>query len=323
MTTSTKPMEFLRNLPPAEEPRFWQISPGRRLAWNEYGDPAGFPVMYYHGWPSSRLQARLAHHLALERGLRIVAMDRPGMGRSTFEPGRTLDSWPELMERFADALGIGKFGQLGVSGGGPYVLACAARIPERLTGSAVLGGAVPLAELRHGPRGLHPLYRLLIPCRKLPFWVFSALFQVASIASRWQPGLPPLSWLLRSVAEEDRRLLLDFPDVWAVITKSFQEGVCDGGGRGVMTDAEIYLQRLTIDLSSVHHPIRYWHGGEDRNIPLEMVREFTGKIAAAELIVDQEMGHFSLVLRRAPAALDYLAECVPAVSAGREGPESG
>jgi pimeloyl-ACP methyl ester carboxylesterase len=323
MYNTVHSLEFLRNLPPADEPRFWEISPGRRLAWNEYGDPDGLPVMYYHGWPSSRLQARLAHHLALERGLRIVAMDRPGMGRSTYKPGRTLDSWPALMERFADALGIGNFGQLGVSGGGPYVLACAARIPERLTGSAVLGGAVPLTELQHGPRGLHPLYRMLIPCRKLPSWAFSALFRIASIASRWQPGRPPLSWLLRSVAAEDRRLLLDFPDVWSVITKSFQEGVCEGGGRGAMADAEIYCQRLTIDLANVRHPIRYWHGCEDRNIPVEMVREFTEKIAGAELIVDEQMGHFSLVLRRAPAALDYLAECVPAVSAGSGGPESG
>jgi pimeloyl-ACP methyl ester carboxylesterase len=307
MTTSSDHLEFLRDLPPAEEPRFWKISPGRRLAWNEYGDPDGFPVMYYHGWPSSRLQARLAHHLARERGLRIVAMDRPGMGRSTFEAGRTLDSWPELMGRFADALGIGKFGQLGVSGGGPYVLACAARIPGRLSGSAVLGGAVPLMELRHGPRGLHPLYRMLIPCRELPAWIFSALFRIASIASRCQPDWPPLSWLLRTVAAEDRRLLLDFPEVWSVITKSFQEGVCEGGGRGVMADAETYFQSLTIDLANVRHPVRYWHGGEDRNIPVEMVREFTGKIAGAELVVDEEMGHFSLVLRRAPAALDYLA----------------
>jgi pimeloyl-ACP methyl ester carboxylesterase len=308
MTTSPEPLEFLQNLPPAEEPRFWEISPGRRLAWNEYGDTDGFPVMYYHGWPSSRLQARLTHHLARERGLRIVAMDRPGMGHSTFEPGRTLDSWPELMERFADALEIGKFGQLGVSGGGPYVLACAARIPGRLTGSAVLSGAVPLTELRHGPLGLHLLYRMLIPCRKLPAWVFSGLFRIASIASRCQPVWPPMSWLLRTLAAEDRRLLLDFPEVWAVITKSFQEGVCGGGGRGVMADAEIYFQRLTIDLANLRHPIRYWHGGEDRNIPEELVREFTGKIAGAELVEDEEMGHFSLVLRRAPAALDYLAE---------------
>lgn len=306
MNPADESLEFLRDPPPAGEPRFWEISPGRRLAWNEYGDPAGFPVMYYHGWPSSRLQARLAHHLARERGLRIVAMDRPGIGRSTFEAGRTLESWPELMERFADALGIGRFGQLGVSGGGPYVLVCAARIPGRLTGSAVLAGAVPLAEAGNGPRDLHPVYRMLIPFRKLPGPVFSALFRVVALASRWPPGWPPLSWLLPTVAAADRRLLLDFPELWAVMAKSFQEGA-RGGGRGVMADAEIYFQPLGIDPGSLRHPIRYWHGGEDRNIPVAMVREFTGKIAGAQLVVDEAPGHFSLVLRRAPAALDYLA----------------
>ncbi|MES2439284.1 MAG: alpha/beta hydrolase [Verrucomicrobiota bacterium] len=263
--------------------------------------------MYYHGWPSSRLQARLAHHLARERGLRLIAMDRPGMGRSSLEQGRLLKTWPDLMERFADWLGIGRFGQLGVSGGGPYILACAADIPDRLTGSAVLGGAVPLAEISTGLTGLHPAYRLLIPFRKLPGAVFSPVFRVAALGSKWHPGWPPLSWALRTVGAEDGRLLLDFPDVWSVITKCFQEGVSVNGGRGVMADAAIYFQPLGIDLGSVRHPIRYWHGGDDRNIPLSMVREFTGKIAGAELQEDETMGHFSLVLRRAPAALDYLA----------------
>lgn len=295
---------------PADEPRFWQISPGRRLAWNEYGDPNGFPVMYYHGWPSSRLQAQLAHHLAQQRGLRIIAMDRPGMGRSTFEPGRTLDSWPGLMERFADALGIGKFGQLGVSGGGPYVLACAAGIPERLTGSAVLGGAVLMEESAAGLRGLHPAYRLLIPIRKLPGPVFSPMFRLAGLAARLNPAKPPLSWALRSLAAEDRKLLVDFPGLTDVLTASFQEASHGSGGRGVMTDAAIYFQPLGVDQGTVHHPIRYWHGGEDRNIPIAMVREFTRKIAGAELVVDEGLGHFSLVIQRAAAALDYLAERV-------------
>jgi pimeloyl-ACP methyl ester carboxylesterase/ribosomal protein S18 acetylase RimI-like enzyme len=302
-----QPLGFLENLPPAGEPRFWEISQGRRLAWNEYGDPQGQPVMYYHGWPSSRLQARLAHHLARERGLRLIAMDRPGMGRSTLERGRSLDSWPELMERFADHLGIGKFGQLGVSGGGPYVFACAAKIPERLSGSAVLGGMVPVDGLECGVGGLHLAYRTLIPFRKLPAGIFTPVFRAAALGSRLKPGSPPLSWALRTVGEEDRRLMLDFPDVWSVMTQSFEEGVSTHGGPGVMTDAEIYFQPLSVDLAEVRHPIRYWHGGDDRNIPLEMVREFTGKMPGAELMVDEPLGHFSLVMRRAPAALDYLA----------------
>ena len=138
-------MDFLRDLPPAPAPRYWQASSGRMLAWNEYGDPAGRPMLYFHGWPSSRLQGRLVHHLARERGLRVIAPDRPGIGRSTYEPGRRLESWPQLMADFADFLGIDRWAQLGVSGGGPYVLACAAMLGERVSASAVLCGAVPIA----------------------------------------------------------------------------------------------------------------------------------------------------------------------------------
>lgn len=307
-TRTSSSLEFLRDLPPSEEPQFWEVSTGRRLAWNEYGDPNGFPVMYYHGWPSSRLQARLVHHLAHERCLRIIAMDRPGIGRSTFEPQRTLDSWPRLIEQFANALQIEKFGQLGVSGGGPYVLACAARIPERVVGSVVLGGAVLIEETLGGLRGLHPAYRLLIPLRKLPGAWFSPMFRLTNWAARLNLTKPPLSWALLSLGAEDRELLLKFPDLRKVLTESFSEAIRSSAGCGVMADAEIYFQSLGIALNTVHHPIRYWHGGDDRNIPVAMVREFTRKIAGAELVVDEELGHFSLVIRRSAAALDYLAK---------------
>ncbi|GAA5121787.1 alpha/beta hydrolase [Luteolibacter yonseiensis] len=301
-------IDFAKNLPSAGEPRFWEISPGRHLAWNEYGDPQGKPVMYYHGWPSSRLQARLAHHLALERGLRLIAMDRPGMGRSSFEGGRLLDSWPGLMERFADGLGIGKFAQLGVSGGGPYVAVCAAKIPERLTASAVLGGMVPVDGLASGVRGLHPAYRALIPLRKLPAGLFTPVFRTAAaMGCGWKPAAPPMSWALRTVGTADKQLVLGSPEVWTVMARSFKEGVRIHGGHGAMADAAVYFQSLTFNPATVRHPIRYWHGGDDRNIPPEMLREFTGKIAGAELVVDGSLGHFSLVVERAPAALDHLA----------------
>jgi pimeloyl-ACP methyl ester carboxylesterase len=306
MSDDRAALDFLKNPPPVGEPRFWEISPTLRLAWNEYGAPDGFPILYYHGWPSSRLQARLTHHLARERGLRIVAMDRPGMGKSTFVPGRTLDSWPELMEGFTAALGIGKFGQLAVSGGGPYALACAARFPDRLSATAVLAGAVPLGK---SLEGLHWGYRLLGFLKKTtPCAVFTGLTHAGEAFSRLGPGSPPVRWLLGSVAREDRRVLLENPEVWTVIAKSFREGVQGGRGRGVMADADVYFQSLSFDPAQIRHPVRYWHGGDDQNIRLEMVREFVGKIAGAELVVDESLGHFSLVIRRAPEAMDYLAE---------------
>ena len=305
-----KELTFLENPPPAEEPNFWEHSPGKLLAWNEYGDPEGRPVFYYHGWPSSRYQARLAHHLASGRKLRLISMDRPGMGRSTLIPDRNLSDWPPLMSAFADHLGLAKFGQIGISGGGPYVLACAAEIPERLTGSVVLAGMVPLPLSKTGASGLHPIYRTLIPVRRAPALIFTYGFRLASFSCRANPRKLPLSLLLRSLSEEDRKIMLYSPDVWDVLTRSFTEGVCGpSGGRGVMIDSEIYFQKPTFDPSVITHPIRYWHGGDDKNIPASLVQELTEKMPNADLTLNEDLGHFSLAVHRASDALDYLAGC--------------
>lgn len=301
---------FLENPPPAEAPHLWEHSSGKYLAWNEYGDPNGKPVFYYHGWPSSRFQARLAHHLARKKNLRLIAMDRPGIGKSSLMPGRNLSDWPPLIAAFADHLGLEKFGQIGVSGGGPYVLACAAKIPERLTRSAVLAGMVPLPLTRAGTSELHPIYRALIPIRKAPSAVFTLGFRVASFASRANPEKLPLSLLLRSLSAEDRAIMLYSPEIWKVLTKSFTEGVCSAsGGRGVMIDSEIYFEKPDFTPSTIKHPIHYWHGGDDKNIPASLVEELSTDMPYANLIVEPELGHFSLAIHRAPAALDYIAGC--------------
>ncbi|MEX1049379.1 MAG: hypothetical protein WED15_07615, partial [Akkermansiaceae bacterium] len=157
--------------------------------------------------------------------------------------------------------------------------------------------------------GLHWGYRLLGSLKNtLPCAVFTGLFRLAEKFSRLSPASPPVKWLLGSVGKEDQRVLLEVPEVWAVIAKSFREGVQGGRGRGVMADADIYFQPLSFDPAQIRHPIRYWHGADDRNIRLELVRRFVDQIAGAKLEVAATLGHFSLVLRRAPAALDHLAE---------------
>lgn len=297
-------LAFLQNMPVAEAPRFWESPQGMRVAWAECGDPAGRPLFFYHGWPSSRLQGALLHSLAMERNLRVITLDRPGIGASSFVPHRKLSDWPPMVAAFADALGIGRFAQFAVSGGGPYLLACAAAMPERLTASAVLCGAVPLAG--SGMSGFHPAYRILARLRWLPGPVFSMPLMLAARLAGCDPLRPPLRWIIDSLAAADRDLLRASPEVFGVLAGSFREGVRQGG-RGVMGDAEIYIQGWEIPYDTIRHPIHYWHGGKDRNIPAAAVKDFVAGIPSAKLVIDPDEGHFSLAIHRAATAMDHLA----------------
>jgi len=110
---------------------------GRRLAYTEWGLPDGKPLLYFHGTPGSRLWCPDEDATAAA-GVRLIAPDRPGFGRSDPQEGRTLADWPKDVEALADALHISSFAVVGVSGGGAYAAACAALIPRRLSGVAVV-----------------------------------------------------------------------------------------------------------------------------------------------------------------------------------------
>ena len=134
---------------------------GRELAYEEYGDRDGTPVLSFHGGLSSRLDAAPAHDAAVALGVRLISPDRPGMGRSTFQPDRRLVDWPADVACLADALGLEHFAAMGWSAGGPYAAVCGALMPERVTALALLSSSVPI-DLYGTTRGLTPDDRLLL-----------------------------------------------------------------------------------------------------------------------------------------------------------------
>jgi pimeloyl-ACP methyl ester carboxylesterase len=118
-----------------------RLPDGRSLAYAEYGALDGMPVFYFHGLSGSRLEAAMLDNDAFEKaGICLIACDRPGMGRSDFQPGRGFSHWPADIVCIADRLGLGKFGVFGVSGGGGYVSVCARLIPDRLTAAVIASG---------------------------------------------------------------------------------------------------------------------------------------------------------------------------------------
>src|SRR4029453_16121879 len=104
---------------------------GRNLTYLEVGDPHGPLVIHNHGGPSSPLEARLFATSALKNRLRLICVDRPGIGESSPQKTRTFSGWADDLTTIADALGYSEFGVTGWSEGGPWALAAAAYIDVR------------------------------------------------------------------------------------------------------------------------------------------------------------------------------------------------
>src|SRR6266480_6585347 len=138
-----------------------QLGTGSQVAFEEYGDPTGTPVVFCHGWPSSRTMAQLTDDAARQLCIRIISPDRPGISGSSFQANRRLLEWPPIVAQLADHLGLAEFRMLAISGGAPYAYATAWAMPERVRAIAVVSGAPPIIELSDH-EGLLPLYRWML-----------------------------------------------------------------------------------------------------------------------------------------------------------------
>src|SRR5712692_6720714 len=124
--------------------RVLRLQSGGHVAYDEYGDPQGVPVFFFHGWTSSRTMAQLTDAAARDLGVRIISPDRPGIRDSSFQPNRKLIDWPDVVEQLANHLGIEQFRIFAISGGSPYAYAAAWKLPDRVLAVAIASGAPPI-----------------------------------------------------------------------------------------------------------------------------------------------------------------------------------
>ncbi len=270
---------------------------GRELAFEEYGDPDGRPVLSFHGGLSSRLDAAPAHTAALALGVRIVSPDRPGMGRSTYQPGRRLLDWPTDVEALTDTLDIGRFAVMGWSCGGPYAAVCAAKMPERVTAVGLLSSAVPF-ELFGSTKGLSNDDRILLfLVRRIP-WLASALLRV-SIADASESRL--YREIRRSFPAVDAAALEErgqVADAVAFIKESMRQGTA-----GCLQDYRVFGNPWGFALDEVAAPVHIWEGAEDHTGPPEYRDLLLRHLRDARITVVPGEGHLSLLQHQAPAIL--------------------
>ena len=277
---------------------------GRKLGYGDYGDPRGEPVFFFHGWPSSRFHGKMLDQGGRERGLRIIAPDRPGIGLSDPLPGRSFGAWPSDIAALADALGLSKFRLFGISGGCPYTLATAAALPDRVRAAAVLCGAPPLGSAADKAH-MHWAYRSLAGLRTLRRAVMPAFLGVSQWMIHRGSHRAPMSWVMRSIPPSDREAIIEHGE-WEEVTRSYLEAV-RSGSPGVLADGELYLEPWDFEPEQIRVPVAFWHGTADRNLPCEVVKRLAGRVPGAEGHWIEGEGHYSLPLRYRDRVLDWLA----------------
>jgi pimeloyl-ACP methyl ester carboxylesterase len=273
-----------------------RLKSGGNLAYAEYGSDTGAPVLFFHGWPSSRTMAELTDTAARALGVRIISPDRPGICDSSFQPNRKLIDWPETVQELADHLGIERFRILAISGGAPYAYAVGWKIPERVRVMAIASGAVPIADLSDHS-GLLSLYRRMLALYRRSPQLLRALFYLARPIASIRPPIRfrPLVLKLLKLQPCDVQSLQDSAAFDACFES--QRRAWRASAKGVVADAEIFALPWGFRLENVDVPVRLWHGTKDRAFSVQIAQAVARRLPNCRTRYVEDEGHYSLPIR--------------------------
>jgi pimeloyl-ACP methyl ester carboxylesterase len=268
---------------------------GRALCVAEAGDSAGHTVFSLHGTPGSRLFWHEVVEDAETKGIRLIAYDRPGYGRSDPNPGRTVADAADDIAAIADELGVERYAVYGGSGGGPHALANAVR-PERVVAVAALASVAPwgadgldwldgmgqdnLDEFGATMEGEESLRRYLDEQRE------------AMLAGTPEAIAETLESLL---CPPDRACLTG--DLARYFHDQIGEALRDGVD-GWVDDDFVFVRPWGFELGEISVPVQVWHGSQDQFVPVAHGRWLAERISGAEEHVYDEDGHLTLQIAR-------------------------
>jgi pimeloyl-ACP methyl ester carboxylesterase len=241
------------------------VRDGRRLSFAEFGSPRGAAIVWMHGTPGARRQVPLeARAYAAEHDLRIIGLDRPGIGTSTPHLYADILDWVGDLERVADTLAIDTMRVIGLSGGGPYALAAGAGLPERVHGVGVLGGVAPTQgpdAIRGGLVELAAYAAPVLSLTRVPlgYALAAGLRLVAPLAG------PAIDTYAAFQPRGDKELLAR-PEFRAM----FLDDLLNGGRFHVgapLSDIILFTRPWGFTAADVKVPVRWWHGDHDHIIP--------------------------------------------------------
>lgn len=257
----------------------------------EYGDPSGSPVFAFHGTPSCGAGFSWTDEPAQARGQRVLAPDRPGIGQSGGPPLARVADYPGRVAALADALSVDRFAVLGYSGGGPFAVACAAALGDRVTATAVVAGMGQLgvwAETNDFAKTDRQFLDLSVHHPRL------ARFLLASSAFFAKRGpKAAMGSFLKELSESDREVVeaqdASPAETMRLFTRAFQHGA-----KGVVDDYRVIARPWGVEPGHTG-PLTIFQGDADTMVPRRHSDALAERLPGATLVIWPGEGHLGAV----------------------------
>jgi pimeloyl-ACP methyl ester carboxylesterase len=271
--------------------QFHKTRQGTRLAFHEYGDPAGHPLFFYHG-TGSHVHGMLLDKAGLEHGFKIIAPDRPGVARSDFRPGWTVLEYAQDIADLADNLGIDSFGAIGISGAGPSLMASAFLIPDRLRCVVDLACAMPLYSDPEMAGHLGTMDRFYAKLGTgLPLAMFQVPFSLLGMVQKVMKSPKSFARMFDSSLCSADKEIFKLPEFQYLFMRDFQE-LFRHGAEGPAYDAQTVYKEWGFNLSDIDIHIEVFHGSADLFVPPKFSDYLANTAKDVRINSIEGQGHF-------------------------------
>nr|WP_202488305.1 alpha/beta hydrolase [Streptomyces sp. SID5473] len=269
------------------------------------GDPGGRPVFLLHGTPGSRLGPAPRGMVLYQRGMQLIAYDRPGYGESDRLAGRSVADVAQDVLAIADDLGLERFSVVGRSGGAPHALACAALMPDRVDRTAALVTLAPRDAV--GLDWFEGMAASNVDAYTSALddpVAFTKLFTLRSDEIRRDP-IRLLNDLRSELPDSDRAVVAD-AGVRSMLLRNYQEALRMSAW-GWIDDALAFSSPWGFDPADIDCPVLLWHGEKDVFSPVGHSRWLAERIPGATAVLEPAAAHFD-ALHALPGILTWLTE---------------
>jgi pimeloyl-ACP methyl ester carboxylesterase len=284
-----------------------RLEDGRALAYAEWGKREGRRVFFLQGTPGGRLTQWWEEESLAARDIHLVTVDRPGIGRSDAKPGRSVADWAADLEQLARHLGPARFAVVGFSSGGPYAVACAAQLADRVSAVALVS---PLGRAdMPGVIDDMATVRYMRLARRSPR-MMGLIYSVVARKGRKDPDAAHERFF-RGASRVDRAVV-DRPEVKSRWMPAFVEAA-HGGGRGLAEDMRVVQRPWGFEPADVRMPVRLWHGRRDRIAPPSHAERWIEELPNCRAVWFDDEGHFLIQ--------DHMDEILEAVLTPSDSPD--